>query len=149
MAKADNSSKVVNEAAEAIDTKVNKSEIEKARKEGVLEAVREDAKAGYRYASDNGLGAGGGVKHPFRHDIMQYAGLLDLGVKAFEERVAEGSDNPVPEEKCAGLLELERSGRNRTPYVKALMKRLGVKSPYEITAAGPGYTNDVQPVTEL
>lgn len=83
------------------------------------------------------------------HEIMQYAPILDLGIDAFKERIAEGAENPVPEEKVAGLLELERSGKNRTDYVQALCDRLGVKSPYEVTTAGPGYTNDVTATTEV
>lgn len=139
------------QAAEAIDApSVSQKEIDAAKKEGVLEAAREDAKAAYRYAADANLAGDAETKrYPGSSDIMQWAGILDLGIEAFEDRIADGSDDPVPEEKCAGLLELERSGKNRTDYVQALMKRLGVKSPYEVTGAGPGYTNDTAPVTKL
>lgn len=140
------------EAVEAIGSpSVSQKELDAAKKEGVLEAAKEDAKASYRYATDGNLASseGGGPKYFGMHDIMQWEGMLDLGIDEFRDRTKADSDNPIPEEKCAGLLELERSGRNRTPYVKALCDRLGVKSPYEVTQAGPGYTNDVAPVTAL
>ena len=140
------------EAAEAIGIgKVSQSELDKARKEGALEAAKEQGKDAFRYATDGNLpgGDGGGPKYAGSSDIMQYADILDLGLDSFKKRIEEGSDSPVPEEKVAGLLELERSGKNRTDYVKALCKRLGVDSPYEVTTAGPGYTNDTAPVTEL
>ncbi|RPF70449.1 hypothetical protein [Aurantiacibacter spongiae] len=130
--------------------KVSQSEIDKAKKEGALEAAKEQAKDSYRYATDGNLpGETTGPKYPGSSDIMQFAPILDLDIDAFKDRVKEGSDDPVPEEKVAGLLELERSGQNRTDYVKALCKRLDVDSPYEVTTAGPGYTNDVSPITKL
>ena len=126
------------------------AEIAKAQKEGVKEQVKESAKDTYRALTDGNLPGDPPARQWIgMDDIMGFEPLLDLGVKEFEARIAEDSDNPVPEEKVAGLLSLERAGRNRTPYVQAMCKRLGVKSPYEVTNAGPGYTNDVHPVTEL
>jgi len=78
---------------------------------------------------------------------MRFAPLIDLGLDAFKDAIAEDADNAIPESKVAGLLELERSGKNRTEYVNALCKRLGVKSPLEVTGAGPSHTNDVTPVS--
>jgi hypothetical protein len=46
-------------------------------------------------------------------------------------------------------LGLERSGQNRTEHVKVLCERLGVKSPYEVTQAGPAWTNDQTLLTEI
>lgn len=126
------------------------SQLASAQQEGVAEAIKENAKDTYNYLTDGALpGAEPARQWPGRSDIMQYAGLIDLGADDFAARIAENADDPVPEEKVAGLLELERSGQNRTPYVQAMMKRLKVKSPYEVTSAGPGYTNDVQPITKL
>lgn len=126
------------------------AQIAKAQAEGIADALKEDAKNTYRYLTDGANpGADPGRQFFGKSDIMQFAGLIDLGIEDFEARVAESADDPVPEEKVAGLLELERSGQNRTPYVQAMMKRLKVKSPYEVTAAGPGYTNDVNPVTRF
>ena len=80
-------------------------------------------------------------------EIMQYAGVIDLDPEAFAHAVEKGGS--LPEEKVAGLLELERSGKNRTFYVQALMKRLGIDNPAEVTKAGPGYTEDIRPITKL
>jgi hypothetical protein len=38
---------------------------------------------------------------------------------------------------------MERSGKNRTDVVEVICAVLGIKSPYEVTDAGPSYTNDV------
>ena len=139
------------QAAESIGVgKVSQSELDKAKKEGVLEAAKNEAAASYRYATDGNLpGESAGDKYPGRHEVMQYADVLTLDLNTFEKRIKDGAEDPIPEEKVAGLLELERSGQNRTDYVKALCKRLGVDSPYEVTSAGPGYTNDVTAITKL
>ena len=116
-----------------------------AQAEGVTEAIKENAKDTYNYLTDGQqLGAEPARQFFGKSDIMQFEPFLALGVEAFEAAVADRADDPIPEEKVAGLLELERSGQNRTPYVKAMCRRLKVKSPYEVTAAGPGYTNPVQ-----
>jgi hypothetical protein len=120
----------------------------KAQQDGIAEAVKESAKDTYQALTDGGLpGAPAARQFTGMDDIMQYAGVLDLDVNTFEQRVADGG--PVPTEKVAGLLSLERAGKNRTPYVQALCARLKIKSPTEVTGAGPGYTNDVHPITEL
>lgn len=138
------------QAVEALGVgKVSQSEIDKAKKEGVLEAAKEDAKASYRYATDGNLTSEQtGRQYPGSSDIMQFAPLLDLGVDAFKDRIKEGADNPVPEEKVYGLLALERNGQNRTDYVQAMMKRLDLKAD-ELPGGGPDYTNDTTPITKL
>lgn len=138
------------QAVEALGVgKVSQSEIDKAKKEGVLEAAKEDAKASYRYATDGNLASEQtGRQYPGSSDIMQFAPLLDLGVDAFKDRIKEGADNPVPEEKVYGLLALERNGQNRTDYVQAMMKRLDLKAD-ELPGGGPDYTNDTTPITKL
>lgn len=126
------------------------SQVKSAQQEGVTEAIKENAKDTYNYLTDGALpGAEPGRQFFGSSDIMQFEPLLSLGVEDFEARVAEDAETPVPEEKVAGLLGLERAGQNRTPYVQAMMRRLKVSSPYEVTSAGPGYTNDVQPITRL
>ena len=127
------------------------SEVEKARNEGVTEAIKEDAKEAYRYAVDGQLPG----DEPARRIINTgehtnfIDGMLGLGLEELEAAVSEKADAPLPEEAVANLLELERSGPNRTAYVQALCKRLKVKSPFEVTTAGPGYTNDVSNVTAV
>lgn len=83
-------------------------------------------------------------------EIMQYAHVVDLGLDAFEKAIGEDVDHPIPENKIAGIYKLERNGQNRTPYVKALRKRLGLKAGEDVPGAGgPDYTNDVTKVSAL
>lgn len=120
----------------------------KAQQDGITEAVKESAKDAYKSLTDGGLpGAPPARQFTGMDDIMQYAGILDLDLEAFNERVEKGGS--LPEEKVAGLLSLERAGKNRTPYVNALMQRLGVDHPGEVTNAGPGYTVDVTQLKPL
>lgn len=139
------------EAAEAAGLPiVSKAELDKAKKDGILESAKEQAKDSFKYLTDGNLPSpASGPAYPGSDDIMQWEPLLRLSLDDFKARVAEGGDAPVSEEKLAGLLKLERAGQNRTDYVKALMIRLGIKSPYEVTDAGPDYTNDTTPVTKL
>lgn len=123
-----------------------------AQKEGVREAIKESAKDTYKALTDGALPG----ELPVRQftgmdDIMQYEGLLGLGVEEFENAVSEKPQNApvIPEEKVAGLLSLERAGKNRTPYVQACMDRLEIDHPHEVTSAGPGYTNDIHPISKL
>ena len=129
-------------------TALSAAEQAEARHEGSKEAAKEAAKDTYQYLTDGNLPGEntGGDKYPGKSEIMQFAYIVDLGLQAFTDVITEKGDNAIPEEKVAGLLELERSGKNRTEYVKVLCKRLKVKSPYEVTSAGPAYTNDVSRV---
>lgn len=139
------------EAAEAAGLpNVSKAELDKAKKDGMLDAAKEQAKDNFKFLTDGNLPSpASGPQYPGSSDIMQYEPLIRLGIEDFKARIAEKAEVPVPEEKVAGLLALERAGQNRTDYVKALMSRLGIKSPYEVTDAGPDYTNDTTPVTKL
>lgn len=129
------------------------SDVQKARNEGVTEAIKENAKDAYNYATDGQL-PGEPPEHQYHgaSDIMQFADILTLGIEEFEDRIAEKADDPIPEEKVVGLLRLERNGQNRTAYVKALMRRLDLKSKedlYRVSPGGPDYTNDTTPITKL
>jgi len=78
------------------------------------------------------------------------APLLNLSLDELDRRLTDKkAEDPIPDSDARGLLALERSGKNRTGYVKLLMKVIGVKSPYEVTTAGPSYTNDETAITEL
>jgi len=110
------------------------------------DAVRQEARASTGTESDAEPTAAS--RYLGSDEIMLWAPLLEMGVDAFEERVAEKHDHVIPEEKVYGLLALERNGQNRTPYVKAMMKRLNLKRE-ELPGGGPDYTNDVTPVTKL
>lgn len=127
---------------------LTESEREKAEKEGVKAAYAQSAQTNFatRSATETDVT---GDRWPDRHEIMPWAGLVDLGLDAFKAAIDAKAEPAVPEGKVAGLMELERSGKNRTEYVKALCERLGVKSPFEVTSAGPGHTNDVSSVNAL
>lgn len=125
------------------------AEREAAEKEGVKQAYAESALTNFRTRSATESYESQADRWPDRHEIMPWAGLVDLGLDAFKEAIAEDAKDPIPESKVAGLVEIERSGKNRTEYVKALCDRLGVASPLEVTHAGPGFTNDVTAVNTL
>jgi hypothetical protein len=83
-------------------------------------------------------------------NTTQLARFLSLGIEAFEETIDEKREpTPLSEDSVKGILALERNGPNRTAYVRALCKRLGVDSPYEVYHGGPGHTVDVSTVTQL
>ncbi len=126
------------------------SAVEKARAEGVTDAIKEQAKDAYTYATDGQLpGDPSNVNQYIGHDdIGPWAGNLSLAVEPFEEAIDPKHPVPIPDEKVYGLLALERNGQNRTPYVQAMMKRLGLKSD-QLPGGGPGYTNDVRPISKL
>lgn len=78
------------------------------------------------------------------------APLLDLGVDELKDRLTDQKrEDFIAFEDAKGLLHLERSGKNRTPYVKMLMKVIGVDDPYKVSPAGPPYTNDATNVSKL
>lgn len=127
------------------------SEEKQAEKDGVKAALTQSAQTNFatQSATENLDPEYVGDRWPDRHDIMRYEYIVLLGLDEFKEAIKEGATPNVPESKVAGLLELERSGQNRTEYVDALCKRLGVKSPIEVTGAGPGHTNDVSSITKV
>jgi hypothetical protein len=139
------------DSAKAVGIDIDAGAIAEARKDGAVEAEKEAGKDSYRYATDGNLladPADAPRTFPGYDDIMQYEPILRQGPDAFEAAIAEDATTPIPEEKVYGLLALERNGQNRTPYVQAAMKRLGLKVS-ELPGGGPGYTNDVRPLSEL
>ncbi len=82
-------------------------------------------------------------------EIQMFAYILDTGLQGLEKAIDK--KDGIPEDKIAGLLILERNGQNRTEYVKAMMKRLGIKDlKKELPqAGGPDYTNDQTLITDL
>lgn len=128
------------------------AEVEKARKEGVMQAIREDGAASYRFATNGALpGAEPGRQFTFSDAHSNVIdGMLALGPDELEAAVDEKADAPLTEEQVANLLKLERNGPNRTPHVQILCKRLKVKSPLEVPGAGTApYTNDVSNLTPI
>lgn len=126
------------------------TEEKQAEKEGVKEALKQSAQTNFatQSATEN-LDEYSGDRWPDRHDIMLWSYVIGYGLDQFKKAIQEDAVPLIPESKVAGLLELERSGQNRTEYVQAMCKRLGVKSPIEVTNAGPGHTNDVSSVTAV
>lgn len=82
-------------------------------------------------------------------EIMQWEPLLDLAPDAFEDRIAEDAEHPVPENKVYGLLGLELNGKSRTPYVQAMIARLGLKEGDPMPGGGKGYTHDITPTSSI
>lgn len=130
---------------------LSQAEVTAAEKEGVKEALKKSAETNFstQSATENNDPDYTGDRWSDRHEIMMYEHMVKLGLDEFVAAVKEGATPNIPEGKIAGLLELERSGQNRTEYVRALCKRLGVKSPVEVTSAGPGHTNDVTSLSKL
>ncbi len=125
------------------------SEQAAARKEGAKEAEKEAAKDTYKFLTDGNLPGEAPQNQYIGHDeIILWADILDLGVDEFEDRLKSKEGDAIPEEKVYGLLALERNGKNRTPYVKAMMKRLKLKAD-ELPGGGPPYTNDISTITKL
>ncbi len=124
--------------------------VEKARTDGVTDAIKEQAKDAYIYATDGQQpGAPSKARQWIGHDDIQlFAPMLALGADEFADAIAANATPPIPEEKVYGLLALERNGQNRTDYVRAAMKRLGLKAD-ELPGGGPGYTNDTTPISKL
>ncbi len=130
---------------------ISEKEVIAARSEGAKEAVKEQAKDTYKALTDGAL-PGDPEPDPYlgSDESNTYAYMLEDGPDAFDERV-NGKDSPVTDVMAAGLLKLERAGQNRTPYVKTLLKRLGLKGKdiHKVTDAGPNYTNDLSNISDL
>jgi hypothetical protein len=118
-----------------------------ARKEGVLEAIKDSAKQ--QFLSTDGVAVtsdpepGITVTNDATH--MDY--LLDLDPQALKDTLTgkdKAADGPLPTQgQIASLLEMECSGKNRADVIEVLCDVLGIKSPREVTNAGPGYANVV------
>lgn len=133
---------------EPVAPDLSDAEKEAAEKEGAKEAYKKSGETKV-FTASNIEGESVGDKYPDRSEIMPWAPLLDLGIEEFKKAISEKADRLVPESKVAGLLGLERSGKNRTPYVEAMVKRLKVDSVYDVVPHGPDYTNDITPVKKL
>lgn len=139
----------------AAGVELSPKEIAHAQHEGALEYVKE---AGARaMAVDTGTTSNfeaaaerQAKQVPADFQSTFFAPLLDLPVDELESRLTNHKDpHPVGSDNARGLLALERSGKNRTDYVKMLCNVIGVKSPLEVTSAGPAWTNDTSAITPL
>ena len=134
---------------------LSKSDIADAKEEGALDAYRE----GGRTAVLADTGTTGDTEAMADAERLRVAAdlestviapLLDLPLEMLVRRM---TNDKVPDqigfETVKGLLHLERSGQNRTGYVKAFCNRLGIDDPREVTSAGPAYTNDETSLSHL
>lgn len=139
----------------AAGVEASRKEVEDAKHEGALDAVRE----GGRGAVMADTGTTGDLEDMaeaqhlrVRADLHSttIAPLLNLPLDTLVKRLSNDKvPDPIDFETAKGLLHLERSGQNRTEYVKALMNRIGVDDPRDVTPAGPSYTNDVTNISHL
>jgi len=128
---------------------LTEAERAEARKEGAKKDVQDAAAESHRFLTDGQLPGGAvGTQYTGWDDITMYAPALDLAPDAFKERIKANADSPLPEEKVYGLLHLERNGKNRTPYVRALMQRLKIKAD-DLPPGSQPYTNDMTAITDL
>lgn len=130
---------------------ISPAEAKKARHEGALETVKEDAAAARRSLTDGAQpGEPSTDVYAGSDESQQYAYMIEDGPDDFEKRV-NGKDSVVTDVMAAGLLKLERAGQNRTPYVKTLLKKLKLKGSEinKVTSAGPAYTNDMSLISDL
>lgn len=138
---------------------LTKAEIEQAKKDGALEHVKEsgkrDAATGLAYPAQSGkdlerLAETQRLQVDSSVPSTPLAPLLGLGLDELTRRLTDDkADDVIEFEQAKMLLNLERSGKNRTGYVKALLKAIGTDDPYKVTNAGPPYTNDETNVTDL
>lgn len=121
------------------------SKVKEAQMEGIQNAISESAEARFKATDGNLPGEEVGPGIVKTNDATHMDWLLDMAPDALAKTLAgKGDLSPIPTQgQIASLLEMERSGRNRTDVVKALCGVLGIKSPYEVTDAGPAYTNVV------
>lgn len=128
-----------------------KADIIDARADGVLDAIKETTKDAYKRGGNEtqcmpDVDAQRIVKDSA---VFQIQHLVDDGADALKAAIDPKAGVPISEGKIAGLLEIERSGKNRTDIVKVLCDRLKIKSPREVTDAGPAYTNDTTAISKL
>lgn len=137
---------------------LTQAELDKAKKDGVLEhakdAAKIEAETGLTSVHDKGSTERLAEQQRLRVDSSLpstfIAPLLDLSEDDLKKRLSdEKSADFIDFENAKMLLNLERSGKNRTGYVKVLLKAIGTDDPYKVTPAGPPYTNDQTSITEL
>jgi len=136
---------------------LTEKEIADAKKEGLKAAVADAYHNVNLLQNEQDAGETKPDMRPGIVDVNKLEPLLRLSPDNFKLALSEkdadlkkaGYAKPFSEEDAKGLLALERAGQNRTDYVKVLMDRLKIDSPYDVTDAGPPYTNDQTSVTKL
>ncbi|EPR09766.1 hypothetical protein M527_06460 [Sphingobium indicum IP26] len=133
------------------DAVPSQEEIQEARKEGVLDRVRETATTQDIDQQKGDAPEAGRFTQVNVDGTNQIEHLTDLGLDGLKEAIDPKKDEPLAEEVIAKLLILERNGKNRTDFVKLMMDRLKIKDIRKELpqAGGPDYTNDVSAVSKL
>ena len=135
---------------EAKQPEISDAEREAAKKEGVIDAVKQTSNTQDLDRLD-GEEDPKANRFPNATGTNQIEGLTDLGLNALKELIDPKKDGPLDETVIANILVLERNGKNRTDFVKLLMDRLNINDIRKELpqAGGPDYTNDVSNITEL
>lgn len=120
------------------------AEVLKARKDGHLEAIKDNAKLVYASGGEQEYGGSTGTQRfQGASDVANIEYFVDLPEEQLKKMLkGEHAMGGITDARAAGLLEVERSGKNRSHVVDLLCNHLGIDSPYEATDAGPPYTND-------
>lgn len=115
-----------------------------AQKEGVKAAIVEAAKQEYSLSNNVPVGLPDSVIVP-TNDALPLVDMLEMDPDDLKKELSgKGDRKPIPTQgQIASLLEMECSGKNRHDIIAVLCDVLGIKSPREVTAAGPGYANVV------
>ncbi len=141
------------ESAKTVGVDVSAADLSAAAKEGAHQAEAEKAKDRYNFATDGNLASPPDPDRksfPGYDQSQQIAHLLGLGPDAFADLINDTDEaTGLSDTNVYGLLALERNGQNRTEYVKAMIKRLDLKPEDGLPGGGPGYTNDIHPVSDL
>lgn len=117
--------------------------VKEAQLDGIKAAIADDAGARFKATDGVGVTEGDAGRITPTYDVFQLSHLVDLAPDALADALKGETGPAITLGQAAGLLEVERSGKNRTDIVKVLCDYLGIKSPYEVTDAGPAYTNPV------
>lgn len=134
---------------------VSDKEIATAKKDGALDYIKDGS--GRAVAANTGTegdtdAMAEAEKYRVAADLHSttIAPLLALPADELARRLGNDKvEGHIDFETAKGLLHLERSGQNRTNYVKMLCERIGVDDPRKVTSAGPAYTNDATNVSDL
>lgn len=120
------------------------SKVKEAQMQGMQEAIAESAKTEFKATDGAEVAEGvGSQRFTGTFNVFHIQDMVDLDPKELAKRIGDDAENALTEAQIVGLLEVERSGKNRTDVVQVFLDRLGIDSPYEVTDAGPNYTNDV------
>lgn len=120
-------------------------EVESAKMDGIKSAIADGAARQFAQTDGTPFAEGGNPGIQQTNDATHLDYMLEMDPDALKKALngEDGKGLTLKQGTIASLLEMERSGHNRADVVQALCEVLGIKSPYEVTDAGPAYTNVV------